>query len=218
MRNLTFRVLAQYIIWILAVCAMLFNFYRKATPIYTQEYLNSVHPVNTPELKPGEYVSQSFRSSYDYLYNVGVAISYQNDISEDTSILIQVLSGEELVVEQALSIWYCPDSSFCTLFTNLQDCQGKTITIRVENTSPASDNASFSLLATDKNYLYLDNTDNYLLNGEEQNARLLLTSSYRTGYSCYRALTYSFWIFFAALIASSLISRPHCILQRHFSS
>lgn len=211
-RNLTFRVLAQYIIWILAVCAMLLTFYRKATPIYTEETLNSVHPINTPELKPGEYVSQSFRSSYDCLYNVGVAISYQNDISEDTSVLIQVLSGEELVVEQGLSIWYCPDSSFCTLLTNLQDCQGETITIRVENTSPASDNASFSLLATDKNYLYLDNTDNYRLNGEEQNARLLFTSSYRTDYSCYNALTYSFWIFLAALIASSLISRRRCVL------
>ena len=207
-----FCICTQCIIWILAVCMMAFIFYKKITPIYTQEYLNSILPFNTPELNPGESVSQSFHASHDHLYSVGVAISYQDDIPEDASVLIQVLSGEELIVEQALSVRYCPNSSFCTMITDLQDCQDKAITIRVENTSQNSENAVFSLLATDKSYLYPDNTGNYLLSGEEQNACLLFASSYITGYSYYSALTYSFWVFLAALIVSGLASRRMLIL------
>lgn len=206
-KGFPFRIWIQCIIWISAVCALVFVFYKKVTPIYTQECLNSVYPYNTPPIKPGESASLSFRASYDHLYSVGVAISYRDDIPDDTLVLIQVLSGETLIVEQTLSIWYCPESGFCTLLTDLHDCQGDTITIRVENASQGSDNAAFSLLATDKSYLYLDNADNYLQNGEEQNARLLFASSYLTGYSYYRALTCSFWVFLIALIASGLASR-----------
>lgn len=209
----TLFICIQCVIWISAVCMMTFVFYKKTVPIYTQEYLNSVLPLNTPELNPGESVSQSFRSSFDHLYSVAVAISYHDNIPEDASVLIQILSGEELIVEQTLNIRYCPNSAFCTLITDLQDCQGKTITIHVANTSQSSENAVFSLLATDKSYLYLDNADNYLLNDEEQNARLLFTSSYITDYSYYSALTYSFWVFLAALIASGLASRLWGVLQ-----
>lgn len=217
-KNFTFHIGIQCIIWTLAICMMAFIFYKKITPVYTQEYLNSVLPFNTPELNPGDSVSQSFRSSLDHLYSVGVAISYHDDLPEDASVLIQVLAGDELIVEQSLGIRYCPNSSFCTLVTDLQDCQDKTITIHVENTSPSTENAVFSLLATDKNFLYLDSTDNYLLNGKEQNARLLFASSYITGYSFYRALTYSFWVLLAALIASGLVSKQPSALRERFSS
>lgn len=205
--HFSFRIWMQCILWISAVCAMAFVFHKKTAPIYTREYLNSVLPSNTPVLTPGESASQSFRSSYDRLYSVGIAVSYQDDMPEDASLLIQVLSGETLAVEQPLSVLACPNSGFLTLSVDLRNCQGETITIRIENTSPSSENAVFSLLATNKSYLYLDNADNYLLNGEEQNARLLFVSSYITGHSYYRALTYSFWVFLLALIASRLISK-----------
>lgn len=193
-------------IWMLAVCMIAFVFYKKTTPIYTQEALNSALPLKTPALACGESVSQSFRSSYNYLYSVGVAVSYQDDMPEETSLLVQILAGEELIVEQNLSVRYFPNSGFCTFLTDLRDCQGKVITIRIKNTSQGSENAVFSLLATDKSYLYTDNSDNYLLNNDEQTARLLFVSSYVTGYSYYRALTYAFWIFLSALIVSDLVT------------
>lgn len=202
-----FRIWIQCIIWLSAVCAIAFVLHQKITPLYSQELLNSVQPSATPELKPGESVSQSFRSDYEYLHNAGVAISYRDDIPENTTALIQVLTGDELIVEQPLTLWYFPTNTFCPLGTDLPDCQGKTITIRVENISPESDDAVFSLLATDREYLYPANTDDYQLNGTPQRGRLLFTASYITGYSYYHALTYAFWIFLAALILSGLAAK-----------
>lgn len=202
-----FCIWIQCIIWLSAVCAIAFILHQKVTPLYSQELLNSVHPSTTPELKPGESVSQSFRSDYGYLHNAGVAISYRNDIPENTTALIQVLAEDELIVEQPLTLWYFPSNTFCPLGTDLPDCQGKTITIRVENISQGSDAAAFSLLATDREYLYPADTGDYLLNGEPRSGRLLFTASYITGYSWYHALTYAFWIFLAALILSGLAAK-----------
>ena len=199
--------LTQCIIWLPAVCAIAFIFCKKITPLYTDITLNSVSPIKTAVLKPGESISQSFPASYSHLYTVGVAVSYQDNMPDDTTVLFQVFSDEELIVEQPLSIWYLPDSGFCTLGTDLPDCQDKTITIRVENISRGSDDAAFSLLATDREYLYPADTDDYLLNGEPQDGRLLFTASYITGYSWYHALTYAFWIFLAALILSGLAAK-----------
>lgn len=219
-KNLSiFCFLIQCMIWLFAVCSMSFIFCKKITPLYTEDSLNSVQPIKTSELKPGESISQSFRSSYDHLYSVGVAISYQNDIPEDTAVLFQVLSEEKLIIEQPLSIWYVPDSGFFTLEADLQNCQNETITIRVENVSPqGSDDAVFSLLATDKEYLYSDNSENYLFNDEPQEGRLLFTVSYLTGYSYYHALTYAFWIFLTALIGSSLLSKLFSKLSIYYST
>lgn len=213
-----FQTALQCMIWFAAVCAMVFVFRQKVTPLYTQEQLNSVHPLATPELKPGDSVSQSFHATYDHLCRAGVALSYRSDIPVDTSALIQIWSEEVLLVEQPLTITAIPNDTFCPLHFDLTDCQGKTVTIRVENTSSGSEDAAFSLLTTDKDFLTPDNAAHYLLNGAEQNARLLFTASYLTDYSWYHALTYCFWIFLTALAASCgfsrLISaRPASLLQ-----
>lgn len=202
-----FQTALHCMIWFTAVCAAVFVFRQKVTPLYTQEQLNSVHPLSTPALKPGDSVSQSFTPTYDHLCRAGVALSYRSDIPADTSVLIQIWSEEELLVEQPLTIAAIPSDTFCPLNFDLADCQEKTVTIRVENTSRGSDDAAFSLLSTDKDFLTPDNSAPYLLNGAAQNARLLFTASYLTGYSWYHALTYCFWIFLTALSASCAFSR-----------
>lgn len=199
------RIILPCLVWLLALCAVVFVFCRKVTPLYTEESLNSVHPLNMPELGPGDSVSQSFSATYGHLCRAGVAISYQDDIPADTSALVQIWTEDTLLVEQPFTVTAIPSDTFCPLRFDLSDCLGKTVTIRVENTSQGSDDAAFSLLATDKDFLTPDNSGHYLLNGEEQNARLLYTTSYLTGYSWYHALTYAFWIFLAALAVQSYL-------------
>lgn len=126
----------QCLIWAAAVCMMTYIFCISITPVYTQEYLNSVHPFHTSQLHPGDSASQSFRSSHDFLDSAGIALSYGEDIPDDASVLFQVLSGEEVILEQTLSLRYCPDSRFCNLIVNLENCQDEIITIYVKKYLP----------------------------------------------------------------------------------
>ncbi|MCH5343094.1 MAG: hypothetical protein J1E64_03570 [Acetatifactor sp.] len=197
----------QIIIWLLAVCMMIFVLNRKLAPVYTDETLNAAHFITTPELLPGDAVTQSFTSSYDKLTNVDVALCYDADISENAAALIQVLREDTVIVQQPLSVRSCPNSSFLSLSVKTSDCLGDHFTIRVENISDPSDNTSFTLMATDKEYLYLDNTSNYEWNGLSSSSRILCRFTYQTGYSYYPALTYAFWVFLAALIVTGLLSR-----------
>lgn len=199
--------LLQIVIWLLAVCMMVFVLIRKMTPIYSDETLNAAHFITTPELLPGDTVTQTFTSSYDKLTNVDIALCYADDISENATVLLQVLKEDTVIVQQALSVRACPNNSFLSLSVKASDCLGDLFTIRVENISDSSDNTSFTLMATDKEYLYLDNTSDYEWNGLAAPSRILCRFTYQTGYSYYQALTYAFWVFLAALILTGLLSR-----------
>lgn len=195
----------QCIIWLLAACSMIFVFYKKLTPIYADETLSASNYITTEELKPGDFVIQTFTSTYNHLENVDIALSYADTIADDTAVLFQVYHGTELIIEQPLAVKSCPNVSFLTLYTNVSDCKGDTFTIRVENISENDDNTSFSLMATDKEYLYLDNTSNYQFDDQPETARIFCRFTYQTGWTYYPALTYAFWVFLVSLIVTGIV-------------
>lgn len=198
------------IIWLTAFCLAGFLFVRKLTPIYTQETLASAYPITTPLLLPGDTVAQNFTSTQDQLHAADIALYYDESLSDAAAVRVSLLRGSEIVMEQELNVRSCPNGSFLTFRTDAANCAGETFTLKVDNVSvpsAAPESTSFSLMATDKQYLYLDNTDDYRFNHAAQNARILCRFTYRTGYSYYRALTYAFWVFLAALIATKRLPK-----------
>ena len=196
-------------IWLPALCLMAFLFVRKLTPVYTQETLFSGYSILTAALEPGDIVSQNFTATQNTLHTVDVAFCFEENLSDAAAVQVVLLRGSEIVMEQALQVRSCPNNSFLTFYTGIDNCAGDSFTLRIENISDCSappDQMAFSLMATDKTYLYLDNTEDYLFNGTSQNARILCRFTYRTGYAYYQALTYAFWVFLAAFIATKYIS------------
>lgn len=209
--------IVPFAIWLLAFCLMIFLFVRKLTPVYTQESLNSFYFTTTPALRPGDALTQNFTPTQDKLYSIDIAFSYDETISDDAVARISLLCGSEVLLDQVLNINVCPNNAFLTLYTDLLGCAGDTLTLRIENISDSSippANTAFSLMATDRAYLYLDNTEDYYFQNLSQNARILCRFSYQTGYSYYQALTYAFWVFLLALIATKLFSQASLRFQR----
>lgn len=194
-------------IWLFALCLMVFVFIRKLTPVYTQETLTSSYFIATLALQPGDIVTQSFTATQNTLHTVEFAFYFDENLSDAATAQVVILRGSEIVAEQPLGVRFCPNKSFLTVSTGVNNCAGDTFTLKIENISDGSapsDNMSFSLMATDKTYLYLNNMDDYRFNDLSQKARMLCRFTYQTGYSYYQALTYAFWVFLAALIATKL--------------
>lgn len=208
-------ILLQIILWLLAVCAMIFIFHKKLSPLYSEETSNATHFITTPDLLSGDVLTQTFISTYDRLNTIDIAFSYEDDISQDTMVQIRILHGEEVIVKQDLSVRACPNNSFLSLRTDVSGCQGEIFTVHVENISPTPDHTAFALMATDKEYLYLANTSDYALNGIAEPARILCQFTYQTGYSYYPAATYVFWILLTTLILSGLLPRAFQLLPIH---
>lgn len=205
-------------IWLPALCLMAFLFVRKLTPIYTQETLASGYSILTPALEPGDIASQNFTATQNKLHTVETALCFDENLSDAAAVRVVILRGAEIAMEQTLQVRSCPSGSFLTFYTDVDDCAGDTFTLKIENISDISapsDNTAFSLMATDKTHLYLDNTEDYLFNNASQNARIFCRFTYRTGYAYYQALTYAFWVFLAAFIATKLFIFFH---QKAFSA
>lgn len=197
----------NFILWFLAVCAMLFVFFKKLTPSYSQETLHAVNFITTPDLYSEDVISQTFTSTYDNLSSIDIALSYEDNISQNACVRIQLLHGEDIIMEQDLAVRACPNQSFLSLQTNVSDCQDEEFIIRVENISPAVDHTAFALMATNKEYLYLTNTSDCVLNGISDPLRMICRFTYQTGYIYFPALTYVFWILIATLILSKYLSQ-----------
>lgn len=198
-------ILLNIIFWFFAVFAMIFVFFKKLTPSYSQETLHAVNFITTPDLYSNDVITQTFTSTYHKLTSIDIALSYEENISLDAQVRIQLLHGEEIIMEQDLTVRACPNQSFLTLSTDVSDCQGDEFIIRVENISPVVENTAFALMATDKDYLYLTNTSDCALNGSTKPIRIFCRFNYQTGYIYYPALTYAFWVFLAALIFHNLL-------------
>lgn len=174
---------------------------KKTTPLYTLESLNSSAPINTLPLNPTDSITGTFQVTSDYLEEIKIAFSFDEDISTNTIANVLILHEDEVIIEQPLEIAALPNRTFITFFLGRKCKVGDNFTVKIENISAGNSNekVSFSLLATDKEYLYLPNTQNYRFNQQEQEARLLYNFNYITGYSYYEGLTYVFWIYLLVL-------------------
>lgn len=198
------KILIRLFIWLTAACLMLLVFFTSLSPISEEVYFTTNSYQETVSLRPGDYIEQSFLASTDRMTEIAIALSYDETIPDSTTLLLKVLSGGQTIVEQPLKVKACVNQTFLPVAADIRDCQGKTITIHVENTSAPSDPGSFALLSSDKEYLYPDSMENYTYNGVTAQGRLLCKMTYVTGYTWYRALTYAFWIFLTALVLTRL--------------
>ena len=209
----------KLIIWMIAVCLMVFLFLKRLEPSYLQETLSASSYSKTPLLCPGDTVTQSFQASHDILSTVEIALSYEDSIPDDTQVTISLFRGNTLLFSQPLRVKSCPNHTFFSLQADASGCEGEIFTLEIQNSSDAVGSASqaaFSLLSTDKEYLYLENTQDCLMNGQTLASRLLCRFTYQTGYShYYEALTWSFWIFLAALLFTEALPRLQTLWQRN---
>ena len=206
----------QFLLWALALSCMAFSFFHYLEPVTVQETLNAADTTDTPPLLPGDCIKQSFRASKDSLLGVEIAFSYNESLSDSVQAIVQLFRGDELIMEQPLTLIFNSNDSFLYFDVKAKDCLGETFTISVQNiteTAGASLNPStkdacaFSLMATDKELLYLDNMDDYQINSTSYSERLLCRFTYQDGYSFYFGLSVAFIIFLLALLASSFIGK-----------
>lgn len=193
-------IILRCIIWVLCICSIIIIFYKKATPIYTEETLSSSYFTTTPLLAPGDVVTQEFVSTWNKLESVDIAFSYDENVTQDAMAFIQILRGSDVIAEQGIAVTACPNCGFLTFTVNEADCERDIFTIRVVNMSELSENTSFSLMSTDKEYLFLDNTSAYQFNGSKSSDRILCRFTYQTGFNYYAAMTFSFWVILIALV------------------
>ena len=122
-----FPILIVYniILWSLTVCAISFVLYKKITPSYSQESLNAIYSVNTPDLYSKDVITQTFISTNNNLTLIEIALFYKEDISQDAQVRVQLLHEEEVIMEQDLTVAACPNQAFIPFHTLVTNCQGE---------------------------------------------------------------------------------------------
>lgn len=204
------------VIWLLGVCLMVFVFLSSRSPIYTEQLVNSMNYLTAPTLYPGDAISQSFHPLHDNLTTISIAFDYEENVPEDTSVLIEISHNGQEIVEEALNIHVFPRLSFMPLSVNLKDCRDDEVTLRITNTTETSDeSASFSLMSTDKEILFPENASRLSLNGSQEELHLLSSIQYLTGATLYLPFTHAFWVFITTLLLSRAIPHLCSLLPRN---
>ena len=191
--------IVSIIFWTLTTISMVFVFFKMLTPNYTSESIFTPYNITTKALHSGDQIIQPFSPSMKHLESFDVAIAYPETTSPDAEATIQLICDNTIIIEQPLQIVSIPNGSFLSLYAPIRDCKGKEMQIVVKNSS-VDKTSSFSLLSTNESFLFLENTNDYLFNGNPQPERIFCRFSYLNGYTFYKGLTYSFLIFIVALL------------------
>ena len=218
------------ILWILIFILSVFIVFRERVPEFTEESQTAGKHVLSADLQPGDVVEQEFLPSQDWLESVSVAIDYSEQVDkENTKVLVEVLQEGEILQSQELALWVFDKLTFLRFTVGQPVDMDETVTIRVTNSTaaavndhgPSSEgtiegdssdvNYAFAMMTTDLEYLYLENYQNYTLNGVECAGRLFTNATYRVGFDYYPALTWVFWL----LGGAAIMVPPHNIFHLH---
>lgn len=187
--------------------AMLAVFYAKRIAIYEDITLNSREPLDTLVLKPGDCLTQEMYLPYDYLDRISVALSFQEEISQDAEVLVEITGDGGSFMSQALHVNACPDGGFVDFHVGLDHCGGETVTLSVANVTPDTvPGGEFALLSTDKEFLFLDAVSTCRINDRETGNCILCRAVYRRGYSYYESATWAFLLFLVGCIIMKQIT------------
>lgn len=196
--------------WLFALGAIFLIISKFAEPLYREETQSTAAFSLTEPLYPGDSITQPFIATDDSLSTVEIALSYGESLSETTTMSLSLYRGDTLVMEQPLSVKYCPNQTFFRFYANQKDCLGETFSITVRNTtdsSSADEAQTFRLMSTSQEHSYLTNTSNYSFNDTMGNERLFCRFTYQTGYNCYKAFTYAFWVLLCAMFLTMGFTR-----------
>ncbi len=180
------------------LAAMLIVFRYRRIAIYEDITLNAVESQDTLVLTPGDCLKQDMYLPYDYLDKISVALSYQEQIPQDTAVLVELTVDGETVMSQELRVNACANRSFLDFHAGLDKCEGKTVTISVSNVTPETvSGGEFALMSTDKDFLFLDTVSTCRINDKETDSCIFCRAVCIKGYSYYESVTGAFLVFLA---------------------
>lgn len=195
---------------IILILVMAVVFWSGREPLYEDITLNVIEAQDTPALMPGDRLEQDMYIPYDYVDRVSIAFSCQEETAWETEALVEAVWEGEVVMSQPLLVNACENRSFVDFHVGLDGCRGSTITLSVSNITPDTvSGGEFALMSTDREYLYIDESGTYKLNGEETNACIFCRAVCIKGYSYYKAATWAFLVFLAGgAVIERLTVRP----------
>lgn len=197
----------KVILWIAAIALSVIVIMNNRTPVLVQESLTAWGYSLSDPLYPGDVIEETFTPSAGWVESVELALTYDETVpDEDTLVLVEVLQGDEVLMQQELAVWVYGNCSFLELQVGKEVRTDSELTIRVTNASTAGEQCAFSMMTVDYQDNYLDNVSDYVQDGQTVAARLYSRYNYRTGYDYYKALTYAFWILAAALLITAALS------------
>ncbi|MCM1213631.1 MAG: hypothetical protein NC548_03825 [Lachnospiraceae bacterium] len=186
------------------IVAMAAVFWNRRTAIYEDITLNVIESQDLT-LQPGDRLEQDMDIPYDRLEKVSVAFSYEEGISSDAQALVEVTADGDTVMSQALNVNACSNRGFLDFLVELDGCRGKTVTVSVSNITPKEiSNGAFSLMSTDKEFLFLDTVDVCRVNDVETDSCIFCRAVCIRGYSYYGSAVGAFLVF---LVGGVIIER-----------
>ena len=191
-------------------------FWNKRTALYEEITFSAQEAKDTPILQPGDCLRQDIPVPSGTMEKISIAFSYQEEIPPETEALVEVFAEGKTVVSQTLSVGACANGSFTDFYiVRRGQTNGKTITVSVSNVTPqGTPQGEFALMASGKEYLFLNGTETCEMNGEKTDVCIFFRAVSVSGYSCYRAATWAFWVLLAGCVA---IERLESFRRKGFS-
>ena len=207
------KLFAEYclitILWVMTLFFIFKTVTTRIVPVYTVTSLYTNNYTETPPLAAGDVLSCTFSPSENTLSEIDFAFSYSDTVSDSAQLILSILRGEEILVEQPLSLKALPNSTFVSFDFSQKHCKKEQYTIQIKNTSSDSRD-TFSVLSTDCAPAYLDTVSDYKINDISYTERILCQFHYITGYSFYKVLSAVFLLFlFSTAITILAVRRFH---------
>ena len=108
------KLFAEYclitILWVMTLFFIFKTVTTRIVPVYTVTSLYTNNYTETPPLAAGDVLSCTFSPSENTLSEIDFAFSYSDTVSDSAQLILSILRGEEILVEQPLSLKALPNA------------------------------------------------------------------------------------------------------------
>lgn len=176
-------------------------FWNKRTALYEEITFSAQESQDTPMLQPGDCLRQDIPVPSGSMEKISIAFSYLEEIPPETEALVEVFAEGETVMSQPLSVKACANGSFMDFYIAGGQTDEQAVTVSVSNVTPqGTHQGEFALMASGKEYLFLDGAEACEINGGKTDVCIFFRTVSVSGYSCYRAATWAFWALLAGCV------------------
>ncbi len=148
----------------------------------------------TKALAKGDVLEQTFYVNAPNVETISLAFGEGNRTNgQNTTLLVEVLVEDEVVMTQPLPLMACPQNTFLTFAIGQKDMEEKALTIRVTNTSEA-ESTTFSMLGTNCVYNFEEYSKGYRINGEQSVESILLNFGIESARNVHKDLAHVMWV------------------------
>lgn len=191
-------------LWILGLICMALVCVKMVHPIVETELINSENYLITSGLKAGDVLEQSITLQRDGLKSIDVAFVYEGDVPDECKALVEVVMGEEVLMQSVVQVNLMPNQSLTT-FDISEGSIGDKLSLRITNISEEDSNTNFSFLYTDSSIRMLEHVTQYEINNQAQEGQLISQYTYRMGYDYYTALSVAFLVFLICIMLETVL-------------